>query len=454
MRDLIETALRGHDGDYCEIRVEESASTSIMYRGKELEDIGATTGIGGNVRAAVKGGWGFVSFNDLDDLDEKVSLAVRQARLAAQTETRLAEVEPVVGVAGAEVESDAADISLADKKAIMDEYVDAAWSVSDKIQTSQIYYSDAHKKKYFANSDGTYTEQDRMYVRTGGVVIARDNGEVQQGRTSRASTSDFNIVRGLHGEFEKAAKSAVSLLDAEPAKSGEFTVVLDPTIASVFIHEAFGHLSEADHVYENPKLRDLLVLGDEIASPILTVADSAAEASLSGSYEYDDEGTPSRKNYLIQEGRLVGRLHSRETAGNMDEPPTGNARAITYRFPPIVRMTNTSIEAGDTTFDDLLGDVADGVYVVNWLGGQTAMEMFTFRAMEAYAIRNGRLAEPLRGVTLTGNVFETLKNIDAVADDFMWDPGGGGCGKGGQAPLAVGAGSPHIRVAKCVIGGV
>jgi TldD protein len=230
--------------------------------------------------------------------------------------------------------------------------------------------------------------------------------------------------------------------------------VLDPAIASVFIHEAFGHLSEADHVYENPKLRDLLVLGDEIASPILTVADSAAEPALSGSYKYDDEGTPARKNYLIQEGRLVGRLHSRETAGNMNESPTGNARAITYRFPPIVRMTNTFIEAGDVTFQDLLADVDDGVYVVNWLGGQTAMEMFTFRAMEAYAIRNGRLEEPLRGVTLTGNVFETLKNIDAVADDFTWDPGGGGCGKGGQAPLAVGNASPHIRVSKCVIGGV
>ena len=117
-------------------------------------------------------------------------------------------------------------------------------------------------------------------------------------------------------------------------------------------------------------------------------------------------------------------------------------------------MTNTFIEAGDTKFQDLLAGVDDGVYVVNWLGGQTAMEMFTFRAMEAYAIRNGRLAEPLRGVTLTGNVFETLKNIDAVADDFMWDPGGGGCGKGGQSPLAVGSGSPHIRVTKCVIGGV
>ncbi len=454
MREMIENALRGHGADYCEIRIEDSASSSIQYRGKELEDIGTTTGIGGNVRAAVKGGWGFVSFNDLDGLDDKVSLAIRQARLAAQEETRLAEVEPVEGVAATEIASDAADVPLSDKKKIIDEYVEAAWSVSDKIQTSQIYYSDAHRRKYFANSEGTYTEQDRMFVRTGGVVIARDNGEVQQGRTSRASTNDFDSVRDLHGDFEKAAKGAVALLDAEPAKSGEFTVVLDPAIASVFIHEAFGHLSEADHVYENPKLRDLLVLGDEIASPILTVADSAAEPALSGSYKYDDEGTPARKNYLIQEGRLVGRLHSRETAGNMNESPTGNARAITYRFPPIVRMTNTFIEAGDVTFQDLLADVDDGVYVVNWLGGQTAMEMFTFRAMEAYAIRNGRLEEPLRGVTLTGNVFETLKNIDAVADDFTWDPGGGGCGKGGQAPLAVGNASPHIRVSKCVIGGV
>ncbi len=454
MRDVIETALRNHGADYCEIRIEESVSSSIQYRGKELEDIGTTTGVGGNVRAAVKGGWGFVSFNDLDDLDQKLSLAVRQARLAAQDETRLAEIEPVVGLEATDIASDAADVSLSDKKKIIDEYVDAAWSVSDKIQTTQIYYSDAHRKKYFANSEGTYTEQDRMFVRTGGIVTARDNGEVQQGRTSRASTSDFNTVRNLHAEFEKAARSAVSLLDAEPAKSGEFMVVLDPAIASVFIHEAFGHLSEADHVYENPKLRDLLVLGDEIASPILTVADSAAEPALSGSYKYDDEGTPARKNYLIREGRLVGRLHSRETAGNMNEPPTGNARAITYRFPPIVRMTNTFIEAGEVTFQDLLADVDNGVYVVNWLGGQTAMEMFTFRAMEAFVIRNGRLEEPLRGVTLTGNVFETLKNIDAVADDFTWDPGGGGCGKGGQSPLAVGNGSPHIRVTKCVIGGV
>ena len=454
MRDLLESALKNNRADYCEIRVEESVSTSIQYRGRELEDIGATFGIGGNVRAAVNGGWGFVSFNDLSGLSDNVDLAVRQARLAAQDHTVLADADPVVDIVKTEVLTDAADVPLSEKKDLMDEYVEAAWSVSDKIQTSHVYYTDAHRKKYFANSEGSYTQQERMFVRTGGVIVAREDGEVQQGRTSRASTQDFDSVRNLHAEFEKAARSAVSLLDAEPAKSGEFVVVLDPAIASVFIHEAFGHLSEADHVYENPKLRDLLVLGEEIANPILTVADSAAEPALSGSYKYDDEGIRARKNYLIKEGRLVGRLHSRETAGKMNEPLTGNARAITYRFAPIVRMTNTFVEPGNVSFDDLVGDIKDGVYVVNWLGGQTAMEMFTFRAMEAYVIRNGRIAELLRGVTLTGNVFDTLKNIDAVADDFTWDPGGGGCGKGGQSPLPVGNGSPHIRISNCVIAGV
>jgi len=454
MRDIIENALKSHGADYCEIRIEESAANNIQYRGRELEEIGISTGLGGNVRAVVKGGWGFVTFNDLSDLPDKVSLAVRQARLAAQDETKLAPVEPVVDAVAAKLVEDPASVSLDDKKRMMDEYVEAAWTVSDKVRTSQIYYSDSRRRAYFGSSEGAYIEQDQVRMRLGGVITARSNGEVQQGRMSRSGRTDFGTMRGLHKEFETAARKAVALLDAKPAKSGEFVVVLDPSLASVFIHEAFGHLSESDHVYENPKLKEILVLGREFGRPFLNVADSGAEASLSGSFAYDDEGTPARKNYLIREGRLVGRLHSRETAGKMGEAPTGNARAITYRFPPIVRMTNTSIEPGDVTFDDLVADVKEGVYVVNWLGGQTAMEMFTFRAMEAYAIREGRIEEPLRGVTLTGNVFETLANIDAVASDFTWDPGGGGCGKGGQGPLPVGNGSPHIRISRCVIGGV
>ena len=136
----------------------------------------------------------------------------------------------------------------------------------------------------------------------------------------------------------------------------------------------------------------------------------------------------------------------------MGENPTGNARAINYRHPPIVRMTNTFIEPGRVSLEEMMGDIKEGVYVKNWYGGMTSMEMFTFSAGEAFMIRNGRIAEPLRPVVLTGNVFVTLENIDATGNDLRMNEGGG-CGKGAQSPLPVSNGSPHIRIRKCLVGG-
>jgi len=167
---------------------------------------------------------------------------------------------------------------------------------------------------------------------------------------------------------------------------------------------------------------------------------------------YDDEGVPGQRTQLIKDGVLVGRLHSRETAGKLGERPTGNARAINYRFPPIVRMTNTYIEPGEGTVDDLVRDVKDGVYVKNWYGGMTSMEMFTFSGAESYRIRNGEIAELCRPVMLSGNVFRTLENIDGIAADLDMNQGGG-CGKGGQSPLPVSNGSPHIRIQHCLLSG-
>ena len=180
--------------------------------------------------------------------------------------------------------------------------------------------------------------------------------------------------------------------------------------------------------------------------------DGAEIPGLRGSYKYDDEGTPATHTDLIWEGELVGRLHSRETAAKMGEKPSGNARAINHSFPPIVRMTNTLIEPGSATFGDLIGDVKEGVYARNWYGGMTSMEMFTFSAGEAFMIRDGKVAELLRPVMLTGNLFNTLENLDAIGNDLDMNQGGG-CGKGGQSPLPVSNGSPHIRIQRCLVGG-
>ncbi|MBI2856569.1 MAG: TldD/PmbA family protein [Chloroflexi bacterium] len=451
MRNLIQDALKGHDADYLEIRVEEALSSHIRYSSVDLEDVGINTSLGGNVRALAGGGWGFACFNDLGDLRNRVSLAVRQARLVGGERIRLAPVEPVVDVVEPYIKKDPTAVPLAEKRALLDQYNQIMLGVPG-VSSSSISYGDRSKKVYMATSEGTYLEQGTVDVVIRLSAIARDGSEVQQAGISLGSNGDFSFVENLHQEARESAEKAVKLLQAPRVKGGEYTVVLDPVLAGVFIHEAFGHLSEADQVYENNALKEIMVLGKTFGGPHLNVVDGAAMSGLRGSYKYDDEGVPATKTYLIKDGVLVGRLHSRETAAKMGEAPSGNARAISHQFPPIVRMTNTLIEAGHASFEDLISDIKEGVYARNWYGGMTSMEMFTFSAGEAYMIRNGRVEEMVQPVMLSGNHFTTLKNLDAVAKDLDINQGGG-CGKGGQSPLPVSNGSPHIRIRGCLVGG-
>jgi TldD protein len=443
--------LKRYRADYIEIRLEENQSSHIVYRGRELESIDRATAIGGNVRALVKGGWGFVSFNDFKKLPGRIELAIKQARFVGHEKSQLAEVAPVVDKVLAGVSQNPVTMPLAEKKQLLDEYNDIIWR-TPQIQTSTIYYGDSHKRVIGLNSSGTFIEQERMDIALRLVAIAAKGSDVQQAGLSLGSRGDFNQVKGLHQQIAEMARRAVELLSASPVKGGEYTVVLDPVLAGVFAHEAFGHLSESDFLYENERMRRIMTLGTEFGSVELNIVDSAAMPGLRGSYKYDDEGVPATKTYLIREGKLVGRLHSRETAAKMGEKPTGNARAINYRYPPIVRMTNTYIEPRSDSFKDIIADIKEGVYAKNWYGGTTSMEMFTFSAGEAYMIRNGQVAELLRPVVLTGNVFATLKNIDAIGNDLEMNQGGG-CGKGAQAPLPVSDGSPHIRIRHCLVGG-
>ena len=449
-RNDIESALRGHNADYIEVRLDDTATNRIVYRGRELEEIGRSRSFGGNVRALVKGGWGFVSFNDPSGLRDRVVEAVSQARHVGHEKSELAEVEPVVDIVSLQVLMDPRKITLARKKELLDTYNEMMLSV-DGVTSTNITYWDGHKQVTFANSEGAYIEQQRIDVVSRLAATARRNGDMQQASLSLGALNDFSYIETLDEAAGMVASRAVELLNAPYAKAGTYPVVLDPILAGVFCHEAFGHLSEADHVYENERMKEIMVLGRQFGQPHLNIVDGAAVPDLRGSFKYDDEGVPATKADLIRDGILVGRLHSRETAAKMGERPTGNARAIDYRFPPIVRMTNTYIETGDATFEDLIADVKEGVYARNWYGGTTSMEMFTFSAGEAFMIRNGKIAELVRPVKLTGNLFTTLMNIDALGKDLDFNQGGG-CGKMGQIPLPVSNGSPHIRIQDCVVG--
>jgi TldD protein len=456
MRNRLIDALSGQKVDYLEIRLEEYESTNIHFQGKELEKISSSQEIGGNVRALVKGRWGFVTFNRWDDLEKKVKEAVEIATLIGDQKSYFAPVEPVVEQLLPEIPEAGRDfrkVSLKEKASLMKNYSDLIVDFSPQIQSSIVDYTDRYSTVHFVNSEGTYLRKERPYLSIHFTAIARHGDDVQMANESIGTIRGYEPAEQLSALAQKAAQRAVNLLQAKSVPGGEYTVVLDPLLAGVFIHEAFGHLSEADFLAEDPRMQNLMQLGKRVAQEELNVVDDGSLPGLLGSSKYDDEGVPTRKNYLIREGILSGRLHSRETAARMGESLTGNARALSYHFKPIVRMTNTYIEEGKIPYQELFNGIKKGIYARQFYGGNTTFEMFTFSAGEGDLIENGKITEPLRDITLTGNLFETLYHIEGIGNDLAIIESGGGCGKGGQSPLPVTFGSPHIRIKKVVVGG-
>lgn len=454
MRDILEEALKSSRADYCEIRYERILTTRVVYRYKCIETASEVYEEGGIVRSLTKGGgWGTATFNRLKDVKQFVSAADECSKALPPQNITLAPVEPVVDEIKVEIKQDFRNIPLSKKVELTKDYNDIILACGDSIVDTHTSYSDVFKEYYYINTEGTYIYEQRPEVIVYFIATARKDGDVQQARESFAKPAGFEAVLEHSELAERAGKRAVALLEAPSVKGGKYTVILNRSLAGVFIHEAFGHLSEADHIYENKKARELMVLGKRFGKGFLNVGDDGSIPGLRGSHRYDDEGVPTRRNYLIKEGVLVGRLHSRETAAKMKESVTGNARAINYRFAPIVRMTNTFIEKGDTPFDALISDIKLGVYACDSMGGQTMLENFSFSAGWGHIIRNGRIEEMVRDVVLAGNLFVTLNNIEALGDDFVWIERGGGCGKDGQMPLPVTFGAPHTRIRDVVIGG-
>lgn len=439
--------------DYLAIRLEEAEGTDIFLRGDKVETLSEGISIGGQVRACYKGGWGFASFNRLSGLAERIEEAIAAARIVGDEETILAPIEAIQATCQLPLTgSDPRHIPLAEKKALCDRYTQILRTLDPRIATTSVRYGDSAQRIILVTSEGTAIEQSWVDMEMRFAATARNGETVQTGRETTGSRKAYEDLIALDEQVRGAAQRAVSALSLPPVKGNTYTVVIDPILTGLFVHEAFGHLSEADMAYENPDLLEVMSIGRRFGSDELQIFDGAAPGGHRGSYYYDDEGTPATTTQLIKDGVLVGRLHSRETAGKLGEQPTGNARCLNYHYPPIVRMTNTWIERGKTPVQDLFVDIKEGVYACNWLGGMTNGEMFTFSAGEAWMIRDGKIAEPVRDVTLSGNVFATLADIEGIGNDFYWDESGG-CGKGGQSGLPVGCGGPSLRIRDVVVGG-
>lgn len=454
IRNRIYDALRSSRADYTDIRIEEHTGCDVSYKGKTLQSAQTTVDTGGIVRALIKGhGWGVVTFNSIEDLAGKVNQAYECSRLVSvDTPILLCDTNPVECEYEMGGEFNPLETAISEKKELIQSYNENILSADPLIVDSSASYGDSQSLRWYANSEGSYIFEKRNDWGIGCWATAKKGDDFQGAGESVWSRGGFSSMKGHSDFFTSGALRAVELLGAQRVDAGEYTVILDPHLAGVFIHEAFGHLSEADHIHEDERARNVMTLGRVFGSPILNVYDDGTIPGLRGTRRFDNEGVPTGRTDLIKEGILAGRLHSRETAAAMNESATGNSRAGGYSHAPIVRMTNTAIAPGKSTFAEMLSSIKNGLYVCGSHGGQTEFEQYSFSAEYARVIRDGKLGDMVRDVTLAGNLFDTLKNIEAVGDDLVWRKGFSTCGKKGQR-VPVGIGAPHIMIRNVIIGG-
>jgi len=439
--------------DYAEIRLSASVGTLISLSGENVDSFTLSESVAGSVRVLVNGAWGFATFNDLSGIEKFYENALYSASLLHPTEKSIvAKSKAVAGEFKTEVLRDFMKISPDEKFELAKKYNNILKN-ANAVQSTRVTYKDVKTEYTNMNSEGSVLSFDKSYCGISLASIAKRGSVIQPFHESVSAYSGFEIVENRESLAEEVVKRAVDMLDAEPAPAGTYCIIADPKLSGVFIHEAFGHMSEADFVYENPRMKDIMVIGKEFGSHELNVYDDGTLGGFAGYIPFDDEGVLPKKNPLIKDGLLAGRLHSRETAAKMNEELTGNGRAIGVTKQPIVRMTNTYIDNGKYSKDDIFASMDDGLYAVDVIGGQTNLEMFTFTAGYGYHIKNGKHGKMFRDIVLTGNVFNTLKNIEMIGNDKQLFGGLGGCGKGGQSPLPVSFGGPHMKIKNVLIGG-
>ncbi len=445
--------LAGCGCEYAEIRLSSGSGTFISLSGNQIDTVSSGQTVGGSVRMLCNGAFSFIFFNDMAQIEHFFKRGIQVSRLMkTKTKTKIRSYKPVIKKFRTEKAKDVGSISLEEKFKLISSYNKILKS-SHCIQTTRAVYRDLQSTSAFLNTEGSEILYDKTYCGISLSSIARDGAVIQPFHDSFSGYGGYELVENREPDAERVAKTAVDLLTAESIAGGTYHVVVDQKLAGVFIHEAFGHLSEADFIHENERLKIIMVNGKRLGPEGLNVIDDGNIPGLAGFIPCDDEGVLPEKTKIINNGLLHARLHSRETAEKMDEAVTGNARAVGVMNQPIVRMTNTYIENGSHDMQEIFEAAGNGIYAVGAIGGETNLEMFTFTSGCGYEIRGGKIGKMYKNIVLSGNVFTTLSNIIMIGNDLQMFGGLGGCGKGGQSPLPVSFGGPHILMKNILIGG-
>ena len=439
------------DGFYADVRIEDRSRTVISYKASALEEMKNRVEKQAFIRVYDGKLWYYASVTDVEHLEKTLNglyaAATANPNIADDPIVRRFERnrDKIANFADCSVR----DVSLREKQALLLSYLPIL-SEDSCITLPKGSYLDRNSKFRFLSSLGADIEFD---YQTCGLAFSFSMAEGEKkfsGHWQKGGTR-FDELKDI-GETLRAAvrEQANFLRSSVPVEPGKYPVVLSPEAAGVFAHESFGHKSESDFMLSDESMRNEWQLGKTVGSPILSIAERGDLVG-SGYVPYDDEGTKAKKNYLIKNGVLAGRLHNAMSAAALDEGLTGNARAINCSFEPIVRMTTTYIEGGDLTFDELIAPIEKG-YFIKTINHGSGMSTFTIAPSVAYEIENGKLGKPVQISVITGSVFETLGLIDGLTKDVeLLSFVTGGCGKMEQMGLPVGFGGPYVRISTMTV---
>jgi TldD protein len=446
-------AARRHGGSFSELFVEERSSTSIRLDDGKVEEL--TTGLdrGAGVRVTQGTSYGYAYSNRLDRDALMEAAAAASAALRAGEGGDVLDLRELTGPGTNRVERPAGAVAAADKVEWLREVNDAARAYSPEVIQVVGVYGDSLQRRLIATSDGRWVQEDRPRIRVVAQVVAKRGDNIQTGFEGPAACAGVEFLDrfGPRATAEVAARRAVTMLDSVPAPAGEMTAVLAPGMGGVLFHEAVGHPLESDAIDKEASVYRGLV-GERCASELINGVDDATVPNGWGSYDFDDEASPSHRTVLFDQGVLQGFLYDRLRADKDGVESSGNGRRESYAHPPVPRMTNTYILNGASTAADILASTDRGVFVTALGGGQVnpATGDFVFGVSEGFVLEHGEVKQPVRGANLIGRAIEVMTAVDAVADDFdTWE---GVCGKDGQS-APVGSGSPTLRISRITIGG-
>jgi TldD protein len=455
-KDVLERVLgeaMGRGGEFAEVFVEDRTTSSATLDQRRVEELSSGRDRGAGIRVVVGDTTGFAHTADLSERG-LLAAAAAAASVARGGGGGVREV-----ALGALVDHPTrattlpGDVDKARKIELLLHADDVARSEGSSITQVQIGLGDSTRHFVVANSDGVFAADHQVRTRFNISCVATGDTGMQTGYRPVAGTRGFELLsdEAVTGAARGAARQAITKLDARPAPSGDLPVVLAGGSGGILFHEACGHGLEADAILKQASVYAGKV-GQQVASPLVTLVDDGTVAGEWGYLALDDEGRPGSRNVLIENGILTDYMWDYLRARKEGRVSSGNGRRQSYQYLPMVRMTNTYLLEGDADADEIIAQTPRGVYVAQLGGGQvnTATGDFVFGMTAAFMIENGRITAPLRDCNLIGNGPEVLKRVDAVANDFSMTPGT--CGKDGQS-VPVGTGQATMRLSGVTIGG-